>query len=498
MRALRTLASIRRPAPGRARARLLPALPLLLAALAAGCGGHVKKALIADAPPETRLFVRGPVDTVNHVVHLYWFGSDPDGDVVGFEFRMLNPQLPADTTWQFTTRTDSIFTVWDPTGLTAPVFELRAVDNAGLRDPTPEIQNFTFSNQAPVVTIASRLYTSDSTYAAVTVSWVANDPDGDGARMTYRVWLKGDEANAYSTTARTFSVPSEAFFRVGRFEGFDTLYVQATDDAGRVGPTDQMTWYVRAAGAGQHGRLLIIDDVPTTNATNFATDTLYRNTAARNLPAGSYNILKLQYTQPFHSDSDLVRTFRQFDAVIWYRGTQTQRTSLLTTYESAISEYLDGGGNFMVEGLYLFAGTNVPGSMSSDFIRNHLDSDGLVLNFNTTLQDSTGGWGNANGARLVSSELQDSLQVGGFLPGLPAEVPGIEAFAVRDTHEVAIWAPPQQLAPGNIQRLPVAVMVRQPAGGRAVVTSIPIWPCRLYGTQARVLAKLFQRLGVFP
>src|SRR5207237_9077744 len=100
------------------RGRLMPRLMTRLGALAAfalagwaalaGCGKGHKGPLAPDAPPETRLFVRGPVDTVNHVVHLYWFGSDPDGDVVGFEVRLLNPEAPADSAWRFTTRSDSL------------------------------------------------------------------------------------------------------------------------------------------------------------------------------------------------------------------------------------------------------------------------------------------------------------------------------------------------------------------------------------------------------
>ena len=62
----------------RARRALTLLVPLALFALAA-CSP--KDAVVTQLPPETTIFVQGPVDTVHHRVHLYWFGSDPDGDV---------------------------------------------------------------------------------------------------------------------------------------------------------------------------------------------------------------------------------------------------------------------------------------------------------------------------------------------------------------------------------------------------------------------------------
>ena len=82
------------------RPRALPGIALWGAVaaavlLAAGCG--VKGTLAPNTPPETIVFVEGPVDTVNHVVTLRWFGSDPDGRVVRYDYRFVYPagQEPA-------------------------------------------------------------------------------------------------------------------------------------------------------------------------------------------------------------------------------------------------------------------------------------------------------------------------------------------------------------------------------------------------------------------
>ena len=147
------------------RALLRLALPLaVLGALAYGCG--VKGTLRPDLPPETTLFVNGAVDTVNHVVKLYWFGSDADGTVSGYEIRFMNPAAPADTNWMFTTRTDSVFTVPSPSGFAAPVFEVRSIDNTGQRDPSPARQDFKFSNQPPTVMLSQKPGVNDTTFAS--------------------------------------------------------------------------------------------------------------------------------------------------------------------------------------------------------------------------------------------------------------------------------------------------------------------------------------------
>src|SRR5262245_5761308 len=83
-------------------------LPVATLLLVFGCSP--KKLLVANVPPETTLFVQGPIDPVNHIVHLYWFGSDPDGNVARYQLRLKNPAAPADSAWQTTQKTDSVFT----------------------------------------------------------------------------------------------------------------------------------------------------------------------------------------------------------------------------------------------------------------------------------------------------------------------------------------------------------------------------------------------------
>lgn len=457
------------------RAFIRLALPLVaLAGLAYGCG--VKGTLRPDLAPETTLFVNGAVDTVNHVVKLYWFGTDADGTVSGYEIRFKNPVAPAETAWVSTTRTDSVFTVPAPSGFVAPVFEVRAVDNSGQKDPTPARQDFRFSNLPPEVTLTLQPGATDTTFASVTVSWNALDPDGDGNRMQFRVWLDGNEANPELTSARTLTVPTTKFLVAGQLtSAYRTLYVQGIDDGGRAGNVDSVRWFVRRPTTGARARLLIVDDVPTSNVTNARFDSLFTNTALRNLPPDQFTILRMQTNQPFKSAKDLEQTFKLFEAVIWYRSNETTFSTILDNYQAGLEAYLDGGGKMYLEGLYLIAGQNGTGPLNESFVSRYLDCDRMLMNYavTPTFSDSSVGWGNLNGSRFISNVLADSCRQQGFASRF-GEASGLRAFKVRDNRNVLLWAVPEQLIPANADSSAVAVIGNVSGGGRMIYSSVPI------------------------
>ena len=319
--------------PGTRTRAALVALTLTLV-IAAGCGKK-KNVLLPDLRPETTVFVQfdplaGNHD-VNHLVHLYWSGTDADGDVVGFDFRFVYPGEVADTvTWHYTQLSDSIFAVYTPNGTAAPTFEVRAIDNSGLKDLSPAFQQFSFTNQPPTLTLTPRRLT-DTTYASVTLTWTAFDPDGDNGKMRFRVWLDGEAANPIITDLKTFTLPTSAFLQGGHLlSGLRTVTVQPIDDGGQLGTAASTSWYVRApVPGGDHGRLLLVDDVTGSPGNPFIYDSLYTNTARRNLLPNEYSILRLTFTRPFLSSKDVEQTFALFDAVIWYRGPQTGISTLI-------------------------------------------------------------------------------------------------------------------------------------------------------------------------
>jgi hypothetical protein len=464
-----------------------------------------KKQFAPNVPPETVLFVSGPTDTVNHVVHFYWFGTDPDGEVTGFEWRILNPDAAADSAWILTTRTDSTFEIFDPTGYNRVTFEVRAIDDAGLRDPTPASNDSLQFRNRPTTNLTlidPPSGANDFTYASVTLKWTASDPDGDA--LKFRVWLDGNEAAAITTTSFGATIPTAAFCQDGYLRsGLRTAFVQPIDNGGMAGTTASTTWFVRAPvgtlwPCGQRAKLLIVDDVPSTSPGNSSVDNLYRSAATAHFPDSAFSIALITSRGPFRSTKDLEQTLKLYDAVLWYRDIQTAVGPTIRDNESAIEGYLDAGGKIFIEGLYLVNGRNAPGALSSDFQARYLDSPGLYEHFvvSGSFGDTTAAWGNVNGGVMRSFALNDSLKFAGLLQvnGLP----GLRAFAVRDTSEVMVWATDGALTPDEHRSLPIGVSVPQPSGGRAVVLTFPLRPANGYGTVPRFLDEVLQLFGVIP
>ena len=362
--------------------RFLAAAGVAALSLAGLSCGSLTGSLTPSTAPETIVFVSGPLDAVNHIAHLHWFGSTPHGYVTGYELRLLNPEAPDDSMWQFTPHTDSLFTVYTPQGHAAPILEVRAINSEGVRDPSPARQLFSFSNQPPTVQLILKPGSRDTTFASVTTGWTVSDPDGDALSVRYLVWLNGHASDPEITTGHAFTMPSDRFLVGGQYTtGPRTLYVRGIDDGGMAGPIDSVVWQVKKPVVGNRARLLIVDDVPRTTAANSQTDTLYTNTAARNIPLDSYTVLRLDFNQPFLSAKDLEQTFKLFETVIWYRGNLTSVSTTLRNYQDGVGPYLESGGRFYLDGLYLFSGLNAPGALREEFAQKYLNCDGFLKCF---------------------------------------------------------------------------------------------------------------------
>jgi hypothetical protein len=155
-----------------------------------------------------------------------------------------------------------------------------------------------------------------------------------------------------------------------------------------------------------------------------------------------------------------------------------------------VSDYLDAGGNLMLEGFHLVDGLNVNGALTPTFVRDHMGADRLWSYFESSFQDSSSNWGINNAQVLHATGLQDSLRIQGIYVGL-------RGFVVRDTDDVLIWARAGTLSQPHTMDIPVAVTVPQDAGGRLIATTIPMRAANGYLSVPRFLAKAFAQLGIF-
>lgn len=498
----------------------------------AGCGHRLTGVLKPPQPPDTRIFVQGPVDTVNHVVHLYWFGTDPDGYIRGFEYRFFtSPAESAATGWTFTRKTDMVFTVQDSTGFTAPTFEVRAVDSTmvappadaapgapgGLRDPTPAREDFEFSNYAPVVKLNGFLIRGgaayDTTFASATVTWSVTDQDNDLASARFRIWLDGRENNPDIVAGRSFTVPTDRFAEADGHTIVSRqrqLFIQAIDDGGMAGNVDSTRWNVRAPATGsrhgRYGRLLIVNDMDPNYTFHKYADSLYifNNPALRDL-AGSYSVLsmypKYPASQPFRSAKDLEQTCKLFDAVVWYVGGHNNFDAFetyLNSYQDGVGAYLDSGGNFYLDGLNLLDAYRARGVFSHDFARRYLGIDGYVQQFYkdpTTGPDSTAAWYTSGTAGVIFSFAagSDTLDL------RQSPSPGVRGCVVSDPSYGLVVAPPAAMAGTPLFPMVIGVSVPQPLGGRAIVLTFPLsWsqPFPMDPRTPGILAKIFGLLGL--
>jgi hypothetical protein len=501
--------------------RLPPGLVVvsILGLLAFGCS--TKKVLRPNVAPETQLFVRydptnGVPHSVYHIAHLYWYGTDSDGFIAGYDIRFIWPSGPADPPWTRTIRTDSVFVIPDTTGLSNPVFEVRAVDDAGMTDPTPPRQEFSFTNQAPVLNLLDSPQPNETTIGTQTIAWSCFDPDGDANQLVYHVWLDGNESNPHVLTTTEFTFPTSDFLQGGKLRtGPRTAYVKAVDAGGRASVVRSATWQVLSPVPDtlQRPRLILIDDVPSSDGNNAVYDDFYLQAVNRSgIPAGSWRVVPLDSGRPFRSSKDLEQTLKLYDAVVWYRGQVPYSTfpppgdTLLARHAEGLSAYLDAGGKLYLESLEMVASGPTPGLVNEDFMRRYLASDRLYKNKPSSANDSLAAWSISttyrdtlpggtvvtNSAIVHSSVFADSLKSARIIAGL-------RAFVVRDTNDVVLWARERTLTERQPFDAPVAVKSSLASGGLVVATTVPIARMTGYaGSTTRFIDKIFFYLGIKP
>lgn len=187
-----------------------------------GCGeGAVVGDSLRNSPPNTEVTATPPVLTASGFsVSFNWTGSDADGEIEGFEWRISNngadgivdvqDTVEVNLPWSFTTVTDSTFMVQAdldsfPPDSTDPrqrprdfrfwqthTFFVRAVDEKGGKDPSPANVSFTATTLAPTaqIDIPAATIPPDCIQGprVLTFGWTATDPDlvtGDPEYIRY-------------------------------------------------------------------------------------------------------------------------------------------------------------------------------------------------------------------------------------------------------------------------------------------------------------------------
>jgi hypothetical protein len=446
---------------------LAPVLAVAAAAALAIFGGlagcsKVRGVLAPNRLPETTIWVTGNLDTVGHAIRVFWNGEDPDGQVVGFEFKWIYEPgaAPAgydSSLWTFTDRRDSLFTVFSPDGVDYPTLVVRAIDDQGAADDSPARQRFGFTNLPPTIELTGT--PPASTLPVAVFTWSAHDPDGILSRAHYRVWLDGREDRDTVLTDTVITIPPYFFQELDgqTLARRRTAFVACIDDGGRMSEPDSFAWNV----AIPVGNTLLVDDVPG----NTVFDTFYRTQLDTRLGAGAYTTINLEQQAATLRTSDAVlETFELFDNVFWYSENNGSLSSVLRLADQPIRDYLASGRNLFITSTRL-VGTG--GALGSTFAREVLGVDAFRVNL-------------LNGSTNFVIDSQQYL-VGappfGSLQAIQSSG-GTEAMVLEDPADAAYLAPPgalqDTLPPDN---WPVAVNRRYGGGsnpGRIVYLGFPL------------------------
>ena len=401
---------------------LLVLLPLFVAA----CDGGITGTPEDNAPPTTELSVRAAslvgqipeADRLSSTIEVSWSGTDPDGFVTAFELRYYNEGTtpPAEQGWTRTGRRDTTILLPIPRGSRTAnvVFEVRAIDNRGDKDPSPARTVFPIRNSPPTLAISRTDVPPDTTFTVASFGLTATDPEGtpnlarielalndstqfvelpaDAQYVTLVGEFDRNNPNQTTTTARVYLgrtfQPTSIRIPGLRLNARNVLYARAADVTDttsvvvRYPAAGAMTpWYVKKPRT----RVLVVNDFrkptsPTVMAYHLGVlrEHLGVNPDVWNVDqpyvTGSTGISARSPLIGPVQEPALRETFALFDAIYWVSTQTTDSPSRYTLpfAAPAMQKFFDQGGRLLVH-----SPVTVPQS-SADF-QDNLDNPALFL-----------------------------------------------------------------------------------------------------------------------
>ncbi len=334
------------------------ALLIIIPFFLIGCIDQPTSERIENIPPKTFVWLM-PDDTLRTTTsrqHIHWWGDDPDGFVVGYEWSF------DEQNWNWTERNDSVFLLSLQQDDTTYTFFVRAVDNDGAHDPDPASLAIPIKNTPPSVEFNEGTHVPDTTFTVATFAWSGTDPDGDDTIIRY-LWALNDttEWNELSGESSMLTVRLEDGLLVNED---NVIYLKAQDNAGAFSTTAIMPgnpapdnperppdtlahWHVREPV----GELLIIDDYALgDNPGNFYReifDTLgdgrFNQHSVWDIRRGRTATQRGDLVPPFINPT-FVETLRLFKYVFWY----SDNGPSYSVAQTALPRYLETGGRVLM------------------------------------------------------------------------------------------------------------------------------------------------------
>lgn len=400
------------------------ALILIIALSLTACVDRKPSNPVPNEPPDTHLFLvfgdslgvsdsTALPDTSASMLVLHWYGDDPDGEIIGYEWawddtvsllgydvdstwwlgdsayteEIETPDsITLDSTalgpWTFTEQVRDTFYVKIREAFNYFTFYVRALDNDSVADPSPSIMTFPIINSPPSVQLPVAFINDYATVHSITLgyhtfSWTGSDPDGDETISGYQLALTDssfhwDPDTTINDTIRfagldwSISLDSLTFSYTfsGLQPGCYRMFLRSYDITGSF---SRVKYYPDTAGVWEviasQGNILYVDD----NSYYTAADTMFIHTL---------NDLGMPYTSlsfingAFYYTQDFQASLGDFDILIYNAGYSRH----FRETSSAISGFINSGGHVMVNTQYSATDTTIYSFMPIDTINGIYDN----------------------------------------------------------------------------------------------------------------------------
>lgn len=303
---------------------------------------------------------------LNSIVRLTWYGTDPDGYIKAFE-------LSTDgLTWTTTQKQDSTFRFSISAGSDTADIQLfvRAIDNEGVVDPTPDELIIPIRNTVPVAAFSEDLSIPDTTFLVATTEWSASDVDGDQTITQVLLSINGKDWYPLNRTKNIISIVPvdatandsvDALLYYGTENNPQTqpikglvmndtnrLFIKAIDQAGSESKVDTSTTFFMK---GKTSDFLVVGGVPAAN--NDYKDILQNGINI------NYNFIDLASNngenQPKIWNITFKLQLRQFSKLFLYSdeslfdNSYTNKKSFILEFAAAsLQEFANEGGKYFI------------------------------------------------------------------------------------------------------------------------------------------------------
>lgn len=339
---------------------------LVLVSWVTGCDTSFQGEVAVNVPPDTYTavdtIIRTGPDRLNSEVHIRWWGDDPDGIVVGYEYTF------DEVNWQYTNRNDSVFVLSPPPGQDTVdySFQVRALDNAGAVDPTPARLVYPIKNSTPSIAFVIGGANPSVSFPVVRYNWAASDPDGAAnlslvemawndtnsavtaidVRNTSATFIAADvtaavtDAQLYlnnNTSPESFSVPGM------RLNDTNRLYIRAVDNSdARSAWVGSSPVYIKKVSSP----VLLVNAYNGTSVETFYKDQL------KGQGISTYDSLRIfetgaggALTQQSPDNLTQSRVFDLFDVIIWF-GNNAEKSLALA--QKTTANFFSAGGKMLM------------------------------------------------------------------------------------------------------------------------------------------------------